>query len=67
MPIIVWEHSSLADWVKQENIGIVVSTLKHIDSLIDSIPDEKYHDMVQNARRIGQQLREGYYLKQALR
>jgi hypothetical protein len=41
--------------------------LTHLDSQIDAISDEEYQQMIHNAREVGMQLREGYYLRQALR
>ena len=67
MPIIVWEQSSLAKWVKEQHIGIVISDLRNLSNVIDNISDEEYRQMTQNARKVSQQLREGYFLKQALK
>ena len=67
LPVIVWEHSSLAEWVRAENIGIVVKTLRHLDSAIGRVSDSSYRQMVDNAHNIGCKLREGYYLKQCLK
>ena len=67
MPIIVWEHSSLADWVRAENIGIVAPTLRHLDETVGNIPENDYRQMVANAQEIGKKLREGYFLRQCLK
>ena len=67
LPVIVWENSSLAKWVKDEKIGIVVSTLKHLDEQIANVSDEDYRQMVNNAHQIGLKLREGFFLKQHLK
>ena len=67
LPVIVWENSSLAKWVKDEKIGIVVSTLKHLDEQIANVSDEDYRQMVNNAHQIGEKLREGFFLKQHLK
>ena len=67
IPVIVWQHSSLVHWVQQQHVGIVIDSLKHLDDAIGTISDDDYRQMVANARRIGQQLREGHFLKQALR
>lgn len=66
MPLIVWEQSSLATWVKEQHIGIAVSSLSHLDKAIGALSEGEYQQMALNARHIGQQLREGHYLKQAL-
>ena len=67
MPIIVWEHSSLASWVKEQHIGIAISNLRDLSSVIDSISDKEYQQMVVNAHLIGKKLRNGYFLKEALK
>ena len=67
MPIIVWEHSSLAHWVEEHHIGIVISSLRNLNNVIDNISNDEYWQMIQNARKVSQQLREGYFLKQALK
>ena len=67
IPLIVWTESSLASWVVQEGIGIVVPTLKHIDDIIQNLSNQQYEEMVLNARRIGMQLRKGEYLRQSLK
>ena len=66
IPVIVWDQSAIANWVTKEGFGIVVPSLKHIDSVISAISEEEYRQMVMNARHIGQKLREGYYLKKSL-
>ena len=66
MPIIVWEHSSLADWVKKEDIGITIADLRHLSTIINSITNDEYLQKVRNARSIGEQIRNGAYLTNAL-
>ena len=67
MPIIVWEHSSLADWVKKENIGITIADLRHLSTIINSITNDEYLQKVRNARSVGEQIRNGSYLTTALK
>lgn len=67
IPVIVWENSSLADLIKKEKIGITVSSLRCIDECISGVSDEAYVQMVTNARIIGEKLRNGEYLKVALK
>lgn len=66
MPLIVWEGAALAETVKREGIGITVSTLHDLDKRLEAITDEEYANMTNNARRIGEQLRKGRYLTNAL-
>ena len=66
MPLIIWDQSSLADWVKDLHIGITVSCLKRLDSAISAVSNDDYRQMISNARHIGTQLRQGYFLKASL-
>ncbi len=66
LPIIVWEKSSLASWVKEMNIGILIPNISSLNKIIDTISNDRYHKMILNARMIGEQLREGRYLRNAL-
>lgn len=67
MPIIVWEQSSIAEWVRKENIGITVPSLHHIDKCITEISKEDYRLMIYNAQNIGKKLRLGVYLKKQIK
>lgn len=67
IPIIVWEHSSLAEWVKKENIGITVPDLHDLCRHINAVSDGAYRLMIANAQTVGQRLRQGKYLKEALK
>lgn len=66
LPLIVWEGAALAETVKRKGIGITVSTLHDLDKRLEVITDEEYANMTNNARRIGEQLRKGRYLTDAL-
>lgn len=66
LPLIVWEGAALAETVKREGIGIAVSTLHDLDKRLETITEDEYASMATNARRIGERLRKGGYLKQAL-
>ena len=66
IPIIVWKHSSLADWVREEKVGIVVPNLRRICKRIEAVSDEEYRQMISNAQAIGKKLRSGEYLKTLL-
>ena len=63
IPIIVWSQSSLAEWVKEHHIGIIVDNLKAIDSAIANISDREYTEIIDNAREVGTKLRQGEFLK----
>ena len=46
--------------------GIAVESLHDLKAEIDNLSDTDYQDLVENAKRVGQEIREGRYLKTAL-
>lgn len=67
IPVITWSQAAIADFVKENNVGIVLDNLCDLKSVIDEITDETYMSMCKNAGIIGQKVRDGYYFKMALR
>lgn len=66
IPIIIWSHAALADFVVKEGVGVKVDSLRDISGVLDKITPDQYWQLVGNARRIGSRLRKGYYLSQAI-
>lgn len=48
LPVIVWEKSAIANLVKDKNIGITISSLLEIESIIDAISPTQYDVYVKN-------------------
>ena len=65
-PIIVWRQSALANFVKKNNCGILVNSLFEIADILGSISKEEYAELINNSKKIGDNIRNGYYLKTAL-
>ncbi len=65
-PIIVWSQSALADFVRKNNCGILVDSLFEIAERLDSISNDEYEVLLKNSKKIGDNIRKGYYLKTAL-
>ena len=65
-PIIVWRQSALADFVKKYNCGIIIDSLYEIAGLLESMNEEKYQQLLDNCKKIGEKIRQGDYLKKAL-
>jgi len=63
IPLIVWEHSSLAKWIKDKNIGICIQNISELESSIQSISDDEYRIMANNVLGISKELRNGIFLK----
>ena len=65
-PIIVWRQSALSDFVTKNNCGILVDSLFEIVERLDSISNDEYEELIRNSKKIGDNIRNGHYLKVAL-
>lgn len=66
LPIMIWSEAAMADFVISEGIGITVSSLEDVRKTIDSVSDSEYENMKIRVRSIGEKLKRGDYIKQAL-
>ena len=62
-PLVVWKQSALSHFVLEKGCGIAVESLHDLKETIDNLSDADYQDLVDNAKRVGQEIREGHYLK----
>ena len=65
-PIIVWSQSALADFVKRNDCGIIIDSLFEIAGALGNMDEERYRQLIENSRKIGEKIRRGHYLKKAL-
>lgn len=66
IPVIIWEKAALADFVVKNGVGFTVKSLSEISDKIDNLSEDDYRQMVANTIKIGEKLRQGYYLKKAI-
>lgn len=67
LPVIVSSKSALADFVIKNNIGITVSSLKELNTIIDSIDKKEYENMLKNVKNISKKIRNGYFLTHGIK
>ncbi len=65
-PVIVWSQAAIADYVREEQVGIAVNSLRDLPEVLAGIDDDQYAQMKQNAQRVSEKIRNGYYTKTAL-
>ena len=65
-PLVVWKQSALSHFVLEKGCGIAVESLHDLKVTIDKLSDADYQNLVDNAKRVGQEIRDGHYLKTAL-
>ena len=66
-PLVVWKESALAHFILEKSCGIAVASLHDLEAALENLTEKEYADLSENARRIGKDLREGYYLRSALK
>lgn len=66
-PVVVWKESALAHFILEKSCGIAVASLHDLEVALENLTEKEYADLSENARRIGKDLREGYYLRSALK
>ena len=67
LPVIVWEESAIATFVKKSEVGITVNSLWDVKPQIDAMTDEDYKKMRNNAKDIAEKVRSGYFTKTAVK
>lgn len=66
LPIICWEHSSEAEFITKENLGITISSLDEIDVKLSQLDVCQYNEMVENAVKYSIKLQQGYHFKKVI-
>lgn len=63
IPVIVPDYLSNADFVKENNIGFVVSSLEEADQVIQECSEEKYSEMRSSVKNVQYLINNGYFTK----
>ena len=66
-PLVVWKQSALSHFVLEKGCGIAVESLHDLKATIDNLSDTDYQDLLENTKRVGKGIRDGHYLKTALK
>jgi len=67
IPIVIWEEAALADFVKENGIGITVKSLFELKAIFEKLSVEDYQKMVDNTKHIAEKLRKGQFLLEAIK
>lgn len=66
VPVIIWKNAAAAEFIETNNVGIAVSSLKELDDKLHKLTEEEFQILVDNARKVGQKMQDGFYTKKAL-
>lgn len=59
LPVIVWNESAIASFVRKNNIGICIDSIKDIASILSKITEDEYNNMVKNVEQISKDICSG--------
>ncbi|MDY6027459.1 MAG: galactofuranosyltransferase [Prevotella sp.] len=66
LPVVIWKEAALAPFVRDNGIGICVSSLRELDERLSSLTPKQYQAMKDNVCRMSQLLAQGHYFQSAL-
>ena len=67
MPVIVWKWAAMADFVRENRLGLVVDAIDDIPAAMVSLSAAEYAGMAASARDWGERLRRGDLTREALK
>lgn len=67
LPLIIWSGAAMADFVKDNGIGITVDTLAEINKRIKEVTPEEYAGMRRNVDRVAADVAAGKFFRKAAR
>ncbi len=67
LPVIIWRGAAQAGFVRENRVGIAVDSLYEIYDILNSINEEEYTTLAENAKKISRRLKDGHYTKLAVK
>lgn len=66
LKIIAWEGSAMAQFIKENNIGITIHNLNEIEKVINNLPIQAVEEMEKNIIEVSKKIRKGFFLRKIL-
>lgn len=51
LPVIIWNKAALADFVRENGIGICVDSLEELEKILNTLSEEEYAEMKKGRQR----------------
>lgn len=61
LPVIIWEKAGLSSFVRDNKIGICISSLEELEDVFTRMTVEEYQEMKRNVKKINDRLSRGFY------
>lgn len=66
LPVIIWSKAALANFVRENGIGICIDSLEDLEGILNSLSEEQYLKMKEKTAQIGKLLSEGHFTRKTL-
>ena len=66
-PIIIWDKSAMAEYIKNNKLGVLISNLRDLSVVLNGISHEDYIRMVNNVKREKEKIINGQSLRTIIR
>ena len=66
LPVIVWQKAGVAQFVKKNQVGLVVDNLTDLEEVLQNVSSKQYQLLKKNVLRVAQKLRTGGFIEEAL-
>lgn len=65
IPLIVWDQSAMWPLVKEYGVGISISSLKDLDSVLRNMTHTEYRKIIKNIHELSNKISSGYFFLRA--
>lgn len=66
LPIIIWSQAAMAQFVRDNGVGLCIYSLRQLDGALRGVTEKEYLEMAARAKAIGERLAAGGQIRAAL-
>ena len=66
IPVFVWKESGMAHFVNETGCGYAIESMADIATVLNGMTMQEYERLLTNTRTVSRNIREGYYLSEAV-
>lgn len=66
IPVLIWEKAAMADFVKENKVGLCLESLYDLEGTLNSIDETDYEELKMNAEKMAERVRAGYFMNKAM-
>ncbi|MCL6294753.1 beta-1,6-galactofuranosyltransferase [Jejuia spongiicola] len=67
LPVIVWDKAAIATFIVENNLGVAVSNLKDLNSILEKLSEDDYKVMKNNVLKVQEKVMKGQFVEAAVK